>query len=114
MSQSKRMQPTQLSSCFLPLLMLLPYALMRRQGWQGIANLGQATGWRWSAGALLFLIPAGLYWVVRLTHPDVQITIGRHEPGLATLGVGIALSRDEESAPRSDFGGVTQTLSLGF
>ncbi len=32
----------------------------------------------------------------------------------AGAAVGIALSRDDESAPRSDFGGVTQTLTMGF
>lgn len=31
----------------------------------------------------------------------------------AGAAVGIALSRDDESAPRSDFGGVTQTLTFG-
>ncbi len=32
----------------------------------------------------------------------------------AGAAVGIALSRGDESAPRSDFGGVTQTLTLGY
>jgi hypothetical protein len=38
-------------------------------------------------GALMFCIPAILYWIYRLTHPEVLITIGRHDfswPGLAT------------------------------
>ena len=60
---------------FLPLLMLLPYALMRRQGWQGIANLGQATGWRWSAGALLFLVAIAA-WLV----PMVLMALAGGDP----------------------------------
>lgn len=39
---------------FLPLLALIPYALMRRQHWQGIADLGKGNAWRWLGGGLLF------------------------------------------------------------
>jgi 4-amino-4-deoxy-L-arabinose transferase-like glycosyltransferase len=40
---------------FLPLLLLLPWALMRRARWHGLAELGRGNGWRWSLGALAFL-----------------------------------------------------------
>jgi 4-amino-4-deoxy-L-arabinose transferase-like glycosyltransferase len=40
---------------FLPLLALLPFALMRRAKWRGLADLGRGNGWRWSLGALAFL-----------------------------------------------------------
>lgn len=39
------------------------------------------------AGILMFLVPALFYWIQRITHPEVLITIGRHEfswTGLAT------------------------------
>lgn len=40
---------------FLPLLALLPFALMARRGWQGLAPVPAGSGLRWSAGALAFL-----------------------------------------------------------
>ncbi len=40
---------------FLPLLALLPYAMMRRHRWQGLAEQGSGNGARWSLGALAFL-----------------------------------------------------------
>ena len=40
---------------FLPLLALLPFALMRRYRWQGIAELGAGNAWRWSVGGVAFL-----------------------------------------------------------
>jgi 4-amino-4-deoxy-L-arabinose transferase-like glycosyltransferase len=40
---------------FLPLLVLLPWALMRRRGWRGLAAMGEGNALRWSLGALAFL-----------------------------------------------------------
>ena len=40
---------------FLPLFALLPFALMRRNRWHGLAELGPGNGWRWTAGAVAFL-----------------------------------------------------------
>ncbi len=48
---------------FLPLLMLLPFALMRWKGWSGIAPLGSGNGWRWAGGIGLFFA-AILLWFV--------------------------------------------------
>ena len=39
--------------------------------------------------AVLFLIPAALYWVVRFAHPHVLITTGRFDLSLAALRVGL-------------------------
>lgn len=41
------------------------------------------------AGALMFLVPAFFYWVYRVTHPEVLITIGRHEFSWAGLATGL-------------------------
>ena len=46
---------------FLPLLVLLPWALMRRYGWRGLAPLGSGNGWRWSGGALAFFAAIALW-----------------------------------------------------
>jgi 4-amino-4-deoxy-L-arabinose transferase-like glycosyltransferase len=40
---------------FLPLLALLPWALMKRARWQGMATIEAGNGWRWALGALAFL-----------------------------------------------------------
>lgn len=40
-------------------------------------------------GALIFLIPAVLYWIYRVTHPEVLITIGRHDFSWSGLATGL-------------------------
>ncbi len=40
-------------------------------------------------GALVFLIPALLYWIYRVTHPEVLITIGRHDFSWSGLAIGL-------------------------
>ena len=40
-------------------------------------------------GAALFLIPAALYWVVRLAHPHIAITTGRFEISMHALRTGL-------------------------
>ncbi len=45
----------------LALLMLVPYALARHRGWRQLADL--RGGWRWSLGALAFLLPV-LAWLL--------------------------------------------------
>ena len=54
----------------LALLMLLPYAWARMRGWQHLAR--PTGGWRWAAGALLFLLPilAWLLPVLWVAHVD--------------------------------------------
>lgn len=46
---------------FLPLLLLLPFGLMARSGWQGLARSGPGYGWHWVAGAAAFLLPIALW-----------------------------------------------------
>jgi 4-amino-4-deoxy-L-arabinose transferase-like glycosyltransferase len=46
---------------FLPLLVLLPWVLMQRMRWQGLAPLGSGNGWRWSLGLLAFLVAIALW-----------------------------------------------------
>lgn len=48
---------------FLPLLALLPFALMRWKGWSGIAPLGGGNGWRWSAGVAMFFVAIFVWFV---------------------------------------------------
>jgi len=48
---------------FLPIFALLPFALMRWQGWSGIAPLGNGNGWRWAGGIGMFFA-AILLWFV--------------------------------------------------
>jgi len=60
---------------FLPLLMLLPFALMQRSRWQGLAPLGGGNGWRWSGGALAFLAAIAL-WLV----PMVVVALSGGDP----------------------------------
>ncbi|KFN46681.1 ArnT family glycosyltransferase [Arenimonas metalli] len=47
---------------FLPLLVLLPYALMARSGWQGLAPRGANNAARWAGLALAFFLPV-LLWL---------------------------------------------------
>jgi 4-amino-4-deoxy-L-arabinose transferase-like glycosyltransferase len=61
---------------FLPLLALLPFALMARAGWQGLAPLGQGNGWRWAGAAPAFLGAIGLWLVPVLA---VGLTSGNPE-----------------------------------
>lgn len=46
---------------FLPLLVFLPYALMRRTGWQPLPALGQRNALRWMGGALAFALALSLW-----------------------------------------------------
>jgi len=46
---------------FLPLLALLPFALMQRARWQGLAAMGSGNGLRWSAGLFAFLAAVSLW-----------------------------------------------------
>ena len=46
---------------FLPLLALLPFALMQHGRWQGLAPLGAGNGIRWSVGALAFFAAIALW-----------------------------------------------------
>lgn len=61
---------------FLPLLALLPFALMVRARWQGLAPLGTGNGLRWGAGALAFLAAVAV-WLVPLL--SVALTSGNPE-----------------------------------
>ncbi|MCB1994418.1 MAG: glycosyltransferase family 39 protein [Rhodoferax sp.] len=56
------------------LLMLLPYVLVRRAGWQGLLHT-QGDGWRWAAGLPAFLAAIAL-WLV----PMVGAALWRGEP----------------------------------
>jgi len=46
---------------FLPLLVLLPWALMRRAHWRGLATIGPGNGGRWALGAFAFLCAIALW-----------------------------------------------------
>ena len=61
---------------FLPLLALLPFALMARGRWQGLAELGQGNGWRWAGAAPAFLAAIALWLVPVLS---VGLTSGDPE-----------------------------------
>ena len=61
---------------FLPLLALLPFALMARGRWQGLAPLGQGNGWRWAGAPAAFLAAIGLWLVPVLA---VGLTSGNPE-----------------------------------
>ena len=52
---------------FLPLLALLPYALMRRTGWQGLAAPDGGNGLRWSLGVPAFLGAIAL-WLLPMVY----------------------------------------------
>ena len=61
---------------FLPLLALLPFALMVRWRWQGLAALGTGNGWRWAGTAPAFLAAIALWLVPVLA---VGLTSGNPE-----------------------------------
>ena len=61
---------------FLPLLALLPFVLMARGRWQGLAPLGPGNGWRWAGAAPAFLAAIGLWLVPVLA---VGLTSGNPE-----------------------------------
>ncbi len=69
---------------FLPLLALLPFALMARTHWQGLADLGRGNGLRWAGGALAFLAAIALWLGPVLA---VALTSGNpeHEEYLANI-----------------------------
>lgn len=48
---------------FLPLLVLLPFAVLRWRGWPGLVARASGDGWRWAAGFGAFLV-AMLLWFV--------------------------------------------------
>ncbi len=49
---------------FLPLLILIPWAVAHRGSWPGLPRIGG--GWRWAAGSLLLLAAIGLWLVPML------------------------------------------------
>jgi len=62
---------------FLPLLILIPYGVLRRRGWQGLAVIPHG-GWRWGLAPLGFLLAIAL-WLV----PMLLAVEHRGEPGYA-------------------------------
>ncbi len=62
---------------FLPLLILIPYGVLRRRGWQGLATIPYG-GWRWGLAPLGFLFAIAL-WLV----PMLLAVLHRGEPGYA-------------------------------
>ncbi|HEU0154105.1 MAG TPA: glycosyltransferase family 39 protein [Arenimonas sp.] len=60
---------------FLPLLALLPFALMARRGWNGLAPLGQGNGLRWA-----LLVPAVLAPVVLWLGPVLVVAFTSGNP----------------------------------
>lgn len=56
---------------FLPLLLLAPYAVLRRRGWQGLAPI-PAGGWRWA------LAPLGLLAAIALWLVPMLYAVARH------------------------------------
>ncbi len=61
---------------FLPLLALLPFAVMARMGWRGLAPLGVGNGWRWAGAAPAFLAAIAIWLVPVLA---VGLTSGNPE-----------------------------------
>jgi len=51
---------------FLPLLILLPFGVMRHARWQGLADLGKGNAARWSIGIALVLSAIALWFVPML------------------------------------------------
>jgi 4-amino-4-deoxy-L-arabinose transferase-like glycosyltransferase len=51
---------------FLPLLALLPFALMRWRGWPGLLPRAPGDGWRWAAGIGAFFAAIALWFVPML------------------------------------------------
>ena len=62
---------------FLPLLILIPYGVLRRRGWQGLATIPYG-GWRWGLAPLGFLFAIAL-WLV----PMLLAVLHRGAPGYA-------------------------------
>ncbi len=66
---------------FLPLLILIPWAIAHRRGWPGLPRIGG--GWRWAAGPILFLAAIGLWLVPMLmlvaASDDPQLEAYRNE-----------------------------------
>ena len=60
---------------FLPLLELLPFALLQHFRWRGLAPLGVGNRGRWSLGALAFLIAIAL-WLL----PMVTVALSSGDP----------------------------------
>jgi len=56
---------------FLPLLLLLPYSVLRHRGWQGLAPL-PAGGWRWA------LAPLGLLAAIAVWLVPMLLAVARH------------------------------------
>lgn len=52
---------------FLPLLALLPFALMRWRDWNGLASLGTGNGWRWCSGVAMFFLAIALWLLPMVT-----------------------------------------------
>lgn len=50
---------------FLPLLILIPYGVLRRRGWEGLAPIPRG-GWRWALAPAGFLLAVGLWLVPML------------------------------------------------
>jgi len=61
---------------FLPLLALIPFALMSTRNWRGFADLGHGNAWRWSLGGALFLAAIALWLLPMLA---VALTSGNAE-----------------------------------
>ena len=58
---------------FLPLLLLIPYFLMRGLRWNGIAKVdGGAGGWRWGLAPLAMLVGIALWFVPMLLAVDMS------------------------------------------
>ena len=52
---------------FLALLILLPYAVMRRRNWDGLSEPTTSSTWRWAVGAVALLAGIAIWFVPMLT-----------------------------------------------
>ena len=58
---------------FLPLLLLIPFFLMRGFGWRGLATIdGGAIGWRWWLAPLALLVGISLWFIPMLVAVDAS------------------------------------------